>query len=88
MGKVYDQLQAVQNYNISFEQGKVVWNKELLLSLRELGYRLELEDHATRVFLYREEKCLGEVPYVRQDREPDFEYTERYEVMLLDLKQF
>lgn len=88
MKNLMDVLQEQHGDELTFQDGKVQWDKSLLLTLRKLGYDLKLEDFATRIYLYRGERCLGEVDYEVEEREPDFEYSDAYEVLLLDLSRF
>ncbi|MDQ0340338.1 hypothetical protein J2S00_003147 [Caldalkalibacillus uzonensis] len=88
MTTLMDVLEENYGNQLRFEQGRVAWDKTLLLTLRKLGYDLKLEDYATRVILYKGDHRLGEVDYKLITIEDDEEMNDAYVVMLLDLSPF
>jgi hypothetical protein len=88
MATLMDVLQKKYGHQLTFEEGRVAWDKMLLMILRRMGYDLKLEDYATRVFLYKGEKCLGEIDYKMMTVDDDEDMNDAYEVMLLDLSPF
>lgn len=83
-----DLLEEKYGQQLRFEEGRVAWDKTLLLTLRKLGYDLKLEDYATRVILYKGDQRLGEIDYKVITIEDDEEMNDAYEVLLLDLSPF
>lgn len=88
MASLLDYLQAHFSDRLTFEDGRVAWDKALLLTLRKLGYELKLEDYATKVFLYRGTTCFGEIDYTVKTVGDDENMHAPYEVRLLDLSPF
>ncbi|EGL81689.1 hypothetical protein CathTA2_2875 [Caldalkalibacillus thermarum TA2.A1] len=88
MATLMDLLEEKYGQQLRFEEGRVAWDKTLLLTLRKLGYDLKLEDYATRVILYKGDQRLGEIDYKVITIEDDEEMNDAYEVLLLDLSPF
>lgn len=88
MSTLLEKLKEEYAEDLSFEDDRVAWDKILLLSLRDLGYDLKLEDYATRIFLYKDEQCLGEVDYVVHEQDADRDKSNSFNVMFLDLSKF
>lgn len=88
MTKLDEYLFEHEEQTLTFLEGRVLLDKNLRMILNRLGYRLQLEDYATKLILFFGDQCLGTIEYTLKEEWHDKGKKGYYEQMYLDLSTF
>ncbi|WP_202080600.1 hypothetical protein [Caldalkalibacillus salinus] len=85
---IHDYLVENHRDDLTYHEGKVMFEKPLVRALESINLKLKLEEHATKVVLYDENGRRGEVPYDIHEEWHEQGKKGYYEQMYLDFQAF
>lgn len=85
---LHTHLEAEYGASLTIKEEGILFEKPLVLALKDLGYSIELVDYATKIRLKKDDKLVGEVPYQTVAEWHEKGLKDYYDAMYLDFTSF